>query len=73
MSAKENKLRCADSWLVVYDSPEDKLKPGCFQGAAAEGTFNPQMGFSLWGLALPHLSGHFGSEKVDAQKQGLGK
>lgn len=30
MPAKENKLRGADSWLAVYDSPEDKLKPGTF-------------------------------------------
>lgn len=75
MPAKENKLRGADSWLAAYDSPEDKLKPGTFGGAAMEeeGACKSQMGCSLWHLGLPHGVAHFSSVEMDTLKQGLGK
>jgi hypothetical protein len=75
MPAKENKLRGADSWLAAYDSPEDKLKPGSFGGAATEeGACKPWVGCSLWRLGLQHHAvAHFSSMEMDTAKQGLGK
>lgn len=67
MPAKENKLRGADSWLAAYDSPEDKLKPGSFGGAATEeGACKPWVGCSLWRLGLQHHAvAHFSSMEMD--------